>query len=369
MMVIPFLTLYATQELDFSVVKAGLLTASFGLGSIVGSWLGGWLSDRWGTYKVMSYSLVLGGLGLIVLGFIKSYWPLMLAIFIVSTIADAMRPAVMSSVNSYSKAENRTRSISLIRMAINLGISIGPAIGGIVAGSLGYVWLFVLDGVTCLFAAVFMLRFLPMKEPVEEDVTEEEGVMVKRSAYSDRTFLLFIAINLINLIAFFQILSTVPLFFEREWSLTEFQIGLFFTLNGLIIFLFEMPVIFMTENLRKSLFWIIVGAAMIGMAHATFLIPGHWLIIFLAYSFLVGFGEILNFPYSNTWALKRGSSGSLGEYMGAYTMMFSMAFLIAPILGTQILDAYGFNVLWITMLILNFASVIGFILIKNLVND
>ena len=159
MMVIPFLTLYATQELGFSVVKAGLLTASFGMGSIVGSWLGGWLSDRWGTYKVMTYSLALGGFGLVSLGFIQSYWPLMLAIFIVSTIADALRPAVMSSVNAYSKVENRTRSISLIRMAINLGISIGPAIGGIVAGTLGYVWLFVLDGITCLFAVIFMLRY------------------------------------------------------------------------------------------------------------------------------------------------------------------------------------------------------------------
>lgn len=368
MMVIPFLTLYATQELKFSIVRAGLLTASFGLGSIAGSALGGWLSDRWGTYKVMSYSLLLGGAGLITLGFIKSYWLLMLAIFIVSTIADALRPAVMSSINDYSDPENRTRSISLIRMAINLGISIGPAVGGIIAGTMGYVWLFVLDGATCLIAAFFLLRLLPEKSSSSE-VIEETNDDPKKSVYKDYVFIAFVAVNLINLIAFFQILSTVPLFFEREWSLSEFQIGLFFTLNGLIIFLFEMPVVFFTENLKRSFFWVIVGAAMIGMAHASFLLPGHWLVIFLAYSFLVGFGEILNFPYSNTWALKRGSRGSLGQYMGAYTMMFSLAFLIAPILGTQILDAYGFEVLWYSMAGMNVISVLGFLLIRNKIID
>lgn len=368
MMVIPFLTIYATQKLEFSIVQAGLLTASFGLGSIAGSALGGWLSDRLGTYKVMSLSLILGGLGLITLGFITSYWFLMIAIFIVSTLADALRPAVMSSINNYSNPENRTRSISLIRMAINLGISIGPAVGGIVAGTMGYVWLFILDGLTCLIAAFFLLKLLPEKPSLSESTIETEDDPIK-SVYNDYLFIAFVAVNLINLIAFFQILSTVPLYFERAWNLSEFQIGLFFTLNGLIIFFFEMPVIFFTENLKRSFFWVIVGAAMIGMAHASFLLPFHWITLFLTYSLLVGFGEILNFPYSNTWALKRGSRGSLGQYMGAYTMMFSLAFLIAPILGTQILNAYGFEVLWYSMAGMNLLSVIGFLLIRNKISE
>jgi MFS family permease len=368
MMVIPFLTLYATQELDYSVVKAGMLTASFGLGSIAGSWIGGWLSDKIGPYKVMTFSLFAGGLGLMSLALFKQYWPLMIAIFLVSTIADALRPAVMSSITLYSKPENRTRSISLLRMAINLGISIGPAIGGIVAGTIGYTWLFLLDGITCLVAAGFLVRMLPPIISKPEEKKDNLPPIVKQSAYRDHIFLIFVGINLINLIAFFQILSTVPLFFEREWGLSEIQIGLFFTLNGLIIFLFEMPLIFMTENLKKSMFWVTLGAAMIGMAHFTFNFSGHWLLLFLVYSLLVGVGEILNFPYSNTWALNRGTGKALGQYMGAYTMMFSIAFFIAPILGTRILDSYGFTTLWYVIGGLNVISVMGFLLLKNLLN-
>ena len=52
-MVIPFLSLYLTQSLDFSLWEVGWIMALFGMGSVVGSWLGGELTDRIGYYKVM----------------------------------------------------------------------------------------------------------------------------------------------------------------------------------------------------------------------------------------------------------------------------------------------------------------------------
>ena len=369
MMVIPFLTLYATQELGYSVIKAGLLPASFGLGSLVGSWLGGWLSDRIGTYKVIVYSLFIGGLGLMGLGFITEFYALLVAIFIVSTIADALRPAIMSSITIYSKPENRTRSISLLRMAINLGISIGPAIGGIVAGTLGYMWLFLLDGGTCIIATLVFIFCLKEKNTGDSTDNSQERNLIEPtneiSVYRDYPFLFFLFVNLINIIAFFQILSTAPLFFEREMGLNEIQIGLFFTLNGLIIFLFEMPLIFLTEKIRGSMFWVMTGALMIGCSHLALNIPGPWYLAFLGYSLLVGFGEIFNFPYSNTMAMNRGTGSGLGKYMGLYTMMFSAAFLIAPIVGTRILDAFGFTILWYCMAFLNFVSIVGFIWVNK----
>ena len=260
----------------------------------------------------------------------------------------------------------------LLRMAINLGISIGPALGGIIAGTLGYKWLFLLDGGTCILATLVFVKYLKEKKDLHStelnEEKEEEIMQVEkdvRSAYKDYAFLGFLFINLINIVAFFQILSTVPLFFEREMQLNEVQIGLFFTLNGLIIFLFEMPLIFITEKLKSSMFWVVTGAAMIGLAHLSFNLPGPWWVLFLAYSLFVGFGEVFNFPYSNTLGMNRGTGPSLGQYMGLYTMMFSCAFFIAPIVGTRVLDAYGFDTLWYTMAVLNFISVMGFLWINK----
>ncbi|MFM8488223.1 MAG: MFS transporter, partial [Bacteroidota bacterium] len=47
-LVIAFLTLYLTQERHIGIREAGYATAFFGLGSIVGSYAGGRLTDRFG---------------------------------------------------------------------------------------------------------------------------------------------------------------------------------------------------------------------------------------------------------------------------------------------------------------------------------
>lgn len=56
-MVIPFLSLYLTKSLDFTLSDVGWIMSFFGLGSVVGSWIGGKLTDKIGYYKVMFFSL------------------------------------------------------------------------------------------------------------------------------------------------------------------------------------------------------------------------------------------------------------------------------------------------------------------------
>ena len=72
-MVIPFLSLYLKKDLGFSEVDIGSIFACFGIGSVIGSWLGGKLTDSFGFYKVMITSLFLTGLCFISLQFIDSF--------------------------------------------------------------------------------------------------------------------------------------------------------------------------------------------------------------------------------------------------------------------------------------------------------
>ena len=126
-MVLPFLTIYLTQALDFSLQQAGWVMSCFGLGSVAGSYLGGYFTDRVGYYRVMFWTLFLSGGAFLLLMLVKTMLWFCLAVFLLSLIADGFRPASMASIAAYAKPENRTRSLSLIRMAINTGWSIGPA--------------------------------------------------------------------------------------------------------------------------------------------------------------------------------------------------------------------------------------------------
>ncbi len=141
-MVIPFLSLYLTEDLGFTLSNVGTIMTAFGLGSVIGSWLGGKLTDKIGYYKIMVFSLFISGFMFIGLQYLKTIYTLSLGIFALMVVADMFRPAMFVALSAYSKPENKTRSVTLIRLAINLGFSAGPAVGGLIIVSLGYDGLF-----------------------------------------------------------------------------------------------------------------------------------------------------------------------------------------------------------------------------------
>ena len=187
-MVIPFLSLYLTESLDFTLEQVGWIMTAFGLGSIIGSWLGGKLTDIIGFYRVMKISLFLTGVVFISLQFIDTYIGFCIGIFFVMLVADTFRPAMFVSLSAYSKEGNKTRSITLIRLAINLGMSAGPAVGGLIITYLDYGGLFWVDGITCFLATLLLLYVLNPKKAKEIDNVNVDNPV---SIFSDKIFWIF----------------------------------------------------------------------------------------------------------------------------------------------------------------------------------
>ncbi len=105
-MVIPFLSLYLTKSLHFSLSDVGWIMSAFGVGSVIGSWLGGRLTDKIGFYKVMVFSLVATGFLFIELQFLTTFNSFCFGIFLVMLVADMFRPAMFVALSAYSKPEN-----------------------------------------------------------------------------------------------------------------------------------------------------------------------------------------------------------------------------------------------------------------------
>ena len=135
-MVLPFMTLYLTTDLGFTLTAAGWVMGAYGLGSILGAYAGGYLTDKFGYYHIQLYSLIISAFILLLLVFLKEYLAILAAVFCFALIAVKVRPAHSVVIAAYATPQHRTRSFSLMRFAINLGFSIVPAMGGIVAGTL-----------------------------------------------------------------------------------------------------------------------------------------------------------------------------------------------------------------------------------------
>ena len=92
-MVLIFLSVYLTKHLGYDIRDAGYIMTSFGLGALGGMWLGGMATDRFGYFPVMVWSLLLNGVMLIGLLAIKDFWPMCIAVFSLSLVAETFRPA------------------------------------------------------------------------------------------------------------------------------------------------------------------------------------------------------------------------------------------------------------------------------------
>lgn len=364
-MVLPFLTLYLNKHLHFSFAEVGWIMSIFGLGSLIGSWLGGKLTDKIGFYQVMFWSLFISGLMLIGLQFITTFWGFSLALFLTMMIADTFRPAMFVAVKAYSKPENQTRTLTLVRLAINLGFTIGPFLGGIIIAAISYKGLFWVDGLTCIIAILLFRRVLKNKS-LSKKVAIKDNEFIASSVLKDKPFWVFLGIVFIMAVIFFQLFTTLPIFYRDVYGLTELQIGLLMALNGGLIFIFEMPLIHRLEKSSvEKIRLIMIGLSLFSLSFLL-LITTQWIGILIISMMILSFGEMLGFPFTNSFAIDRAPKGKEGKFMALYTMAFSLAHIFSAKLGMFITDLYGFNTNWLLMGILGLVAVLLTFLLKKM---
>ncbi|WP_097130758.1 MFS transporter [Pedobacter xixiisoli] len=366
-MVVPFLGVYMVKHLGFTLENAGILLSCFGIGSVVGSSLGGWLTDKFGHFKVQLFSLMGVIPMFLLLPKLTTMPSLAAGILALSMISDILRPANSVSLAYYSKPENVVRSFTLNRMALNLGFSIGPALGGFLA-AISYDLLFYGNAVAATSAAIIFFVYFRNKEGNKKEKTDIEELEVPyQSAYKDVPFLVFTLLSILFAICFFQLLSTLPLYYREVYQLSEKNIGVILAYSGVVVFSLEMLIVHIAERRTTAANAIIIGVFFCGLAFASLVIThGIWLLY--VSMFILCVSEMLAMPFMATVTLQRSNVKNRGAYMGLNSLSLSAGLIFAPYLGTKIAANYGFNILWIGTGLLMFITAVGFyILMKKMV--
>lgn len=348
-MVLPFLSKYLKENLHFTYGEVGWIMVSFGIGSMLGSWLGGKLSDKIGFYKVMVFSLFTSGVIFFGLQYITSFWGLCIGVFTIMVIADMFRPAMFVSLGVYAKPENRVRALSLVRLSVNLGFATGPVLGGLIILGLGYQGLFWIDGSTCILAILIFAYFVKEKKKIVEHHDESDSSLETKSVFRDKPFWVFLFISFTTAMLFFQIFTTLPLFHHEKFGLTEFETGLLLSLNGILIFMFEMPLVSILERKQVNRIKIIFTGALLMVISFYVLLIDFWVGILAVGIVFMTFGEIFAFPFSNAFAMGRAPRGQEGRYMALYTMSFSLAHILSSKMGLEIIGRFGYSTNWFVM--------------------
>ena len=414
-MALPFLVLYLTR-LGYPAGRAGLMLTVYGVSALVTAPVAGRVADRFGSLPVMKASLLSSGLVLLVFPFARGAWvPVAVALLAVTT--ESFRPANLSSISELVAAERRKAAFALHRLAVNVGMSIGPALGGLLA-SASFPALFRVDGATSVAAAALLAVFFhrtgkkddatsaapdvtsvaapgatndaPDKtndvaagatggvaaslavaastsdaasgvakegesSSGREPVGERESFLRQQfGAFADARLAYFLAALLPLLLILFQNESVLALFLVRDLGMTEAGYGLMFTINTALIVLLEVPLNSATAHWshRRAL---ALGAALFAAGFGSYgLASSAWGVA--AAVVVWSFGEMILLPASSAYVAEIAPARKRGEYMGLYTMSFSLAFAVGPLLGTAVYERHGPRAVWAGAFVLGLLS-------------
>lgn len=346
LMALPFLVLYLTKNLGYSATSAGLTLTLYGLGALASAPFAGKLSDRIGPFLQMKISLLLSGALLLIFPFAQSFIAILGLTLLWAVASEAFRPASLAAIVDIVTPPQRKMAYSLNRLAINLGMSVGPLAGGFII-MISYPLIFWVDGATSLLAGILLV--LTTRHHARHVAhAASVGLQAQRfKVLQDKRLLFFLFAIIPVVIVFFQHEGALPLFLVHDIHLPESAYGILFTVNTLLIVIFEVPLnIAMTHWPHRHA--LALGAFLIGAGFgATAGVSGFWSAA-LAVAIWT-FGEMVFLPGAVAYMAEVAPEERRGEYMGMYQMTFSLGFTLSGWLGTFLLEKLGAIFLWAIM--------------------
>lgn len=326
--VLPFVTLYLTRR-GYSAPQAGVAIACYGLGGLLAQVVGGLLADRFGRRNTISLAMTLAAAFTLALwraDTLALIYPLM---FGIAASAELYRPAAGALIADLVPSEQRVTAFTLYRLWINVGWAGGLALGGLLAER-SFDYLFVGDAATSIAFAAIALIALPHGTRTAK--REEAHLPTARaSIVADRGFLLFLGAVLITGAVYSQNVSTMPLHL-RDAGYSPSTYGFLQAMNGVLIVLFELPVIAWTQR-RARLRTVALGQLLIGLAFASLLFA-HTLPLLVAMIVVWTLGEMIESPVASAIAADRAPVHARGRYQSAFGSMFGVAWMLGPTMGT-----------------------------------
>jgi MFS family permease len=359
----PFFALYITQKFGVGMTEAGVLLGMSSLFGLVGSMVGGALTDRFGRRRLILFGLVFSALSSLLFGLAGDVRILYFLVMIVGLLSRVSAPAHDAMMADILPEDKRQEAFGITRVVFNYAWIFGTALGGLIAAR-SFLALFIADAVLSLIVAVILYRFLPETKPTTPHVEakKSESFLTTLTGYRivlrDLAYMGFTLAGMIVLIVYQQQYGALAVYLRDIHNISSRSYGIMLSITGLEVVLFQ---IWISRIIRKyppflmmalgALFFM-VGFAMIGFVNGfTF---------FLLAVIIATVGEMILFPTNKALAVNFAPVDMRGRYMAIYDLGWTIPATFGPAAAGLILDNYDPNLLWYLGGILCLVSAVSF---------
>jgi len=337
-----FLALYLTMDRGYSASYAGLVASLHGLGGVASSLGGGVMADRLGRRPTLLIAQASTAVSVALLGFVHDPVAIAGVAFLVGMASNASRPAVQAMMADIVRPEDRVRAFSLNYWAINLGFAVSSMAAGFIAEFSYRAGFLVEAGMTLLCAVVVFLK-LPESRP-EQTATEKAAQAVGLgTVLRDGRYMGVVGLSFLVALVFQQGSVGLPVAMG-EAGFTPADYGMAIAVNGVLIVALQIPVTRFIEH-RDVRRLLVVSSLLAGYGFGLTALAGS-VGVFALTVCVWTLGEMINAPTQTGLVVRLSPVQGRGRYQGVYTLSWSLAALVAPLVSGLVIDRFGAEWLW-----------------------
>ncbi|HYF91188.1 MAG TPA: MFS transporter [Symbiobacteriaceae bacterium] len=341
-MAIPFMSLFV-KNAGGSDVTVGLVLALNPVAQLLGNLVGGQWSDRRGRRPVILFAMGLRVFVFLGFAFSHTVWQLAALWFGNGLVNALFNPAYTAAIADATPLDRRTEAFSLSRVASNLGVGLGPLLGSVL-GVGAQQLIFTLAAISSAIVGAAFYFWLPETYAIDR-VPPPAGGRLRQTfeswatIFADRALLVFVAGGVLSQIAYGQIHSSLVLHLAAWLPDYETVYGLVWTLNGILVVLLQIPITAVFKRM-PMMAASVAGCGTFAAGYLLFAWAGTGLQVHAA-TVVWTLGEII-LAVPNTTYVTDIAPGSLrARYVGAAALDRALGGVVAPVIGTAVLQAFG----------------------------
>jgi len=343
----PFFALYITQKFGVGMTQAGILLGMSSLFGLIGSMVGGALTDKFGRKQLILFGLVFSAISTLGFGFVNNFAILFPLVIVVGLLSSVARPAQEAMIADILPEKQRQEGFGILRVVGNLAWIIGPTIGGFLA-NINFFYLFVIDSIISCFVAVIIYRVIPETKPEPHAHEKSESFLKTITGYRfvarDTAFMSFIVANILMLLVYQQMYGSLSVYLRDNHGINPQGYGFLMTTSAITVVLFQFWLTRLIKY-RPPFLMMAFGTIFYVIGFVLFGIVTTY-VLFALNIVIITIGEMIVVPTSQALVAGFAPEKMRGRYMAVAGLSWAIPSTIGPGAAGYILDNYNPNLLW-----------------------
>jgi MFS family permease len=351
--VFPFLAIYLSNNLNLNEALVGFYVTLSTTVNIIGTLIGGKLTDYLGRKKVIIMFSSLAVLSLVPCAYLTGSYITVWLLILTAFFNGGVHPAIDAMVIDLTNKDNRKYAFSLLNIGVNVGFAVGPLIAGFLYNK-HLEWLFLGDAGTIFLSLLLVIIYVKDTIPSDKMITEhtfkndgeraEVGGLI--TAFLKRPVLvMFTFIFSIYSFAYVQTEFSIPMYLMELFKDNGSKVlGSIMTTNALIVITLTMIIIRLTEKIKPIYNVAIAGvfyAIGFGMIYLINSFP-----MFLLSTVIWTVGEIMASNYSKVYIASHTPVSHRGRFSSIVLLITRIGFIVGPLATGKVIELYSIKIVW-----------------------